>query len=175
MRKILWLGLIILLSTTTTGCGFQLRGAPALPDNVDNVVVTSFVLHAPMERALRKRLQLYGLNNVSIDDVENSQVPAIAIHLAPEDLKRQLLSVYASGQVAEYELVFNVKYRVTFPGKAPLDTQFEIVRDYQDDPDQVLAKTRELELVLEEMRKEAADIIIRRLANQATLVSPAST
>ena len=45
--------------------------------------------------------------------------------------------------------------------------QFEVVRDYQDDPDQVLAKSRELELMLDEMRDEAADIIIRRLSSQA--------
>ena len=45
---------------------------------------------------------------------------------------------------------------------------FDVMRDYQDDPDQVLAKSRELELVLDEMRAEAADIIIRRLSSQAS-------
>ena len=54
-----------------------------------------------------------------------------------------------------------------FPDKEAVMAQFEVVRDYQDDPDQVLAKSRELELMLSEMRDEAADIMIRRLSSQA--------
>ena len=88
-------------------------------------------------------------------------------YLLPEKLERQLLSVYPSGQVAEYELIYVVRYRVQFPDKEAVMAQFEVVRDYQDDPDQVLAKSRELELMLSEMRDEAADIMIRRLSSQA--------
>lgn len=172
MRKLCWLSIVTLLSLVATGCGFHLRGAPTLPNQTSTVVVSSQSLHAPMERALRKQLQLYGLHSPSGDGSQSNTEQGIEIFLQPENLNRQLLSVYASGQVAEYELIFNVSYTVTFPDKQPLDVKFEVVRDYQDDPDQVLAKTRELELVLDEMRQEAADIIIRRLANQATLVAP---
>ena len=95
--------------------------------------------------------------------------------MLPEKLERQLLSVYPSGQVAEYELIYVVRYRVQFPGKEAVMVQFEVVRDYQDDPDQVLAKSRELELMLSEMRDEAADIMIRRLSSQAAAAPNAST
>jgi len=43
--------------------------------------------------------------------------------------------------------------------------QFEVVRDYQDDPDRALAKSRELTLLLNEMRKVAADKILRDMAS----------
>jgi len=41
--------------------------------------------------------------------------------------------------------------------------EFDVTRDYQDDPDAVLAKSRELDLVLGEMRQQAAERIIRQI------------
>jgi LPS-assembly lipoprotein len=42
---------------------------------------------------------------------------------------------------------------------------FEINRDYQDDPDNALAKSRELTLMLSEMRQQAAVSIVRNIAS----------
>lgn len=149
-----------------SNCGFHLRGAPGLPENVNTVVIESARAHAPLARALDSRLNIYGLASAPGEDAKQTS-ENINIYLLPEKLDRQLLSVYPSGQVAEYDLIYVVRYRVSFPNKQPLMAQFEVVRDYQDDPDQVLAKSRELDLMLDEMRAEAADIIIRRLSSQA--------
>ena len=76
--------------------------------------------------------------------------------------------MFATGQVAEYELIYNVRYTVLFSDGQALKTSFEVLREYQDDPDKVLAKSRELNLVVNEMRLEAADRIIRLLSSQAS-------
>lgn len=161
---------VLSVSTLLSGCGFHLRSGPSLPDNINTVAIDSARAHAPLARALDKHLNVYGLNSVD-KSAQSATATATAnnihIYLLPEQLERQLLSVYPSGQVAEYELIYIVRYRVQFPGKEALMAQFEVVRDYQDDPDQVLAKSRELELMLDEMRDEAADILIRRLSSQA--------
>lgn len=157
---------VLSVSTLLSGCGFHLRSGPSLPDNINTVAIDSARAHAPLARALDKHLNVYGLNSVD-KSTQSATANNIHIYLLPEQLERQLLSVYPSGQVAEYELIYIVRYRVQFPGKEALMAQFEVVRDYQDDPDQVLAKSRELELMLDEMRDEAADIIIRRLSSQA--------
>lgn len=157
---------VLSVSTLLSGCGFHLRSGPSLPDNINTVAIDSARAHAPLARALDKHLNVYGLNGVD-KNTQSATSNTIYIYLLPEQLERQLLSVYPSGQVAEYELIFIVRYRVQFPGKEAIVAQFEVVRDYQDDPDQVLAKSRELELMLDEMRDEAADIIIRRLSSQA--------
>lgn len=159
---------VLSVSTLLSGCGFHLRSGPSLPDNINTVAIDSARAHAPLARALDNHLNVYGLNSVD-KSAQSATATAnnIHIYLLPEQLERQLLSVYPSGQVAEYELIYIVRYRVQFPGKEALMAQFEVVRDYQDDPDQVLAKSRELELMLDEMRDEAADIIIRRLSSQA--------
>ncbi|BFT30175.1 LPS exporter LptE [Alteromonas sp. D210916BOD_24] len=165
MKKYFQFAAVLMGITLLFGCGFHLRSGPSLPDNINTVAIESARAHAPLARALDKHLNVYGLNAVDKD----SQVASNSVHiyLLPEKLDRQLLSVYPSGQVAEYELIYVVRYRVQFPGKEALMAQFEVVRDYQDDPDQVLAKSRELDLMLNEMRDEAADIIIRRLSSQA--------
>jgi len=74
------------------------------------------------------------------------------------------LSLFANGQVAEYELIYSVHYQVRFTGEDARVFKFELYRDYQDDPNRALAKSRELTLLLSEMRTSAADKILRDLA-----------
>ena len=172
MKKFFQFAAVLVCSTWLMGCGFHLRSAPSLPQNINSVAIESARAHAPLARALTKQLNVYGLS--SVDSDYSAVNDKIDIYLLPEKLERQLLSVYPSGQVAEYELIYVVRYRVQFPNKEALMAQFEVVRDYQDDPDQVLAKSRELELMLDEMRDEAADIIIRRLSSQAVAATGAN-
>ena len=168
MKLTHWL-LLTFTACLLAGCGFTLRGAPAIPSSVDYVLVTSARPHALLKRALVKRLDVYGLHGGTNADAVSPK-SQLVISLAPEQLERRLLSVYSSGQVAEYELIYGVRYTVSFPSQEPLAGYFEVLRDYQDDPDQVLAKSRELDLVLSEMREEAADRIIRRLSTQASQI-----
>ncbi|WP_394220449.1 LPS assembly lipoprotein LptE [Alteromonas gracilis] len=176
MKKHLQFAVAVFATVLVTGCGFHLRSSPSLPDNINTVAIESARAHAPLARALDKRLNVYGLNSVSADKSKTSK-QHINIYLLPEKMERQLLSVYPSGQVAEYELIYVVRYRVQFPDKEAQMVQFEVVRDYQDDPDQVLAKSRELDLMLSEMRDEAADIMVRRLSSQSVAAqnAPVST
>ncbi len=112
-------------------------------------------------------MNLYQITQVKevTPDQENS---TIAIILLPDSLDRRLLSLFPTGQVAEYELVFSVSYQIIFPQKEPQLVEFNVTREYQDDPDAILAKSRELDLVLGEMRTQAADRIIRLIASQST-------
>lgn len=154
-----------------TSCGFHLRGNQVLPPSVNFVAMASTQAHSPLARALKKRLKVYNIDAGTVAD-RPSMDTSVLINIAPEKLERRLLSLFASGQVAEYELIYGVSYTVTFPDKEPIKTYFEVLRDYQDDPEQVLAKSRELELVVSEMRDEAADKIIRRLTTQASQSTP---
>jgi len=57
-----------------------------------------------------------------------------------------------------------VSYRLTRPNQAPYEQSFELYRNYQDDPNNSLAKSKELEIILSEMRKLATKRIIRELS-----------
>ncbi|QJR82468.1 hypothetical protein CA267_017755 [Alteromonas pelagimontana] len=157
---------LFLVSLALASCGFSLRGNQPLPPSVNYVAVTSAQAHAPLARALKQRLEVYDIQAGDLADTPNPD-HTVLIRIMPEQLERRLLSVFSTGQVAEYELIYGVNYQVIFPDQEAVSAYFEVLRDYQDDPAQVLAKTRELNLVLQEMRQEAADRIIRRLASQS--------
>lgn len=153
------------------GCGFKLRGSQALPSFLNNVVILSQFDYLPLARALDDRLPVYQLNSIIGEKtIPNGIEPTtvVLIKLQPEELERRLLSVFSTGQVAEYELIYSVDYEVIFPFAEPIQSRMVVAREYQDDPDQVLAKSRELDLVLDQMRQESADRIIRLLSSQYT-------
>lgn len=168
IRLILIIGLIISISA----CGFKLRGTQALPENLTQVLINAPLQYSPLSRALQKRLpvyQLQGLINPKETMSDEKVQQTVVVELKPEQFERRLLSVFTSGQVAEYELVYTVNYSVIFPGALPIANTLTVSREYQDDPDQILAKSRELNLVLAELRNESADRLIRLLSSQFAL------
>lgn len=155
-----------------SGCGFSLRGSQALPTQLNTVVINASVQYSPLTRSLDTRLPVYQLNSLkagSEDALALKPSETVLINLQPENVERRLLSVFSSGQVAEYELIYSVDYEVIFPNAQPINNTMSVTREYQDDPRQILAKAREFELIMEEMRDETADRMIRLLSSQYSL------
>jgi LPS-assembly lipoprotein len=152
-----------------SACGFTLRGSQALPETLTQVAINAPLQYSPLSRALQKRLPVYQLvgliNSAAATDIDMLD-KTVVVQLQPEQFERRLLSVFSTGQVAEYDLVFTVNYTIIFPHKIPIQNSFKVSREYQDDPEQILAKSRELNLVLNELRVEAADRIIRLMSSQ---------
>jgi len=154
-RLITMLTLVSLLSA----CGFHLRGDYLLNDELQTLYVTSSDVHGELTRLVKQHLTH---NQVKVLKYKNKQVPELRI--MSDTLDRRTLSVFQNGQVAEYELIYAVHYQLRFRGEEPQDFRFELNRDYQDDPSLALAKSRELSLLLSEMRVSAADKILRDMA-----------
>jgi LPS-assembly lipoprotein len=149
------------------GCGFKLRGDYGLPAQIGQLQLLAAQKNTPLHRILGKQLQGFNievLDNTASASQINDQVDAI-VYLTSDQLERRLLSLFSTGQVAEYELVYTVKYQIQFPGQDAQEIEFDVTREYQDDPDAVLAKSRELDLIQKEMRQEAANRIIRQIAS----------
>lgn len=154
-RLITMLTLVSLLSA----CGFHLRGDYLLNDELQTLYVTSSDVHGELTRLVKQHLSH---NQVKVLKHKNAQVPELRI--MSDTLDRRTLSVFQNGQVAEYELIYAVHYQLRFAGEEPQDFRFELNRDYQDDPSLALAKSRELSLLLSEMRVSAADKMLRDMA-----------
>ncbi len=157
--------LVILLTSLLGGCGFHLRGDYLLSDELQTLYVSSSDVHGELTRLVKQHLSR---NQVKVLKYKKAQIPELRI--MSDKLDRRTLSVFQNGQVAEYELIYSVHYQLHFgsvngePIDEPQDFRFELNRDYQDDPNSALAKSRELSLLLSEMRKSAADKILRDLA-----------
>jgi LPS-assembly lipoprotein len=159
MYKLSLLTIMLLI----VGCGFKIRGDYGLPANIQQLQLLAVQKNAPLHRILGKQLQSFNIE--VLDNTANtSQVDAI-VYLTSDQLERRLLSLFSTGQLAEYELVYTIKYQLQFPAQDAQEIEFDVTREYQDDPDAVLAKSRELDLIQNEMRREAANRIIRQIAS----------
>ncbi|MBU2892676.1 hypothetical protein KO495_04995 [Colwellia sp. D2M02] len=153
------LAMALLTTSLLSACGFQLRGDYLLDDDLQTLYVSSSDVHGELTRLLKLHLTR---NQVKV--LNQSTLDAPELRIVSDNLDRRTLSVFPNGQVAEYELIYSVHYQLRFSGEDARDFRFELYRDYQDDPNLALAKSRELSLLLSEMRTSAADKILRDMA-----------
>lgn len=158
---------ILTVVLSIVGCGFKLRGDYGLPTGIQQLQLLAAQKNTPLHRILDKQLQNFDIevwdHTASASQIDE-QVDAI-VYLTSDQLERRLLSLFSTGQVAEYELVYTIKYQLQFPAQDAQEMEFDVTREYQDDPDAVLAKSRELNLIQNEMRQEAANRIIRQISS----------
>lgn len=160
MNRKLWrrasVFLLLLTSLLLSSCGFQLRGQ--LPLAKYPAIYLKGDKHSQLLTELSLQLSR---NNVKLATESADDLPQIT--LEQDSLQRRTLSLFPNGQVAEYELIYRVTYQLQLPDQEPLPYQIELFRDYQDDPNRALAKARELDLLLAELRGQAVARIIRQL------------
>ncbi|MFN6264299.1 MAG: LPS assembly lipoprotein LptE [Chromatiaceae bacterium] len=149
------LPVLVLLSLMLSSCGFQLRGS--LPLEKYPAVYLQGDKHSELLQQLGTQLER---NQVKL--LDSSDATAAIFVLDSDSLQRRTLSLFPNGQVAEYELIYKVNYQLILPGQEPRPYQIELYRDYQDDPSRALAKSKELDLMLTELRSQAVARIIRQ-------------
>lgn len=148
---------LLLCFVLLIGCGFKLRTASVLPNDLQNLVVTANNPDSQLFAELQKSL---ALSNINTTDSSSSSAE---LKLLNDSLTRRTLSLFPNGQVAEHELIYTVRYQLIRDKQKPITNSFELTRNYQDDPDNALAKSREMELILSELRAQASNLIIRQL------------
>jgi LPS-assembly lipoprotein len=155
LKNGLALALVCLLLTS---CGFHLKKASNLPDDLKVISLVGDDEKSALFELVEKELI------ASKVDLQHGDrlLPELTIHR--DRLERQILSLFDNGQVAEYELAYSVSYTLKRPGQQGINQNFELYRNYQDDPDNALAKAKELDLLLSEIRKQASRRIVRELS-----------
>ncbi|RTR37053.1 hypothetical protein EKG38_20350 [Shewanella canadensis] len=141
------------------GCGFKLQGSYSIPEQLRTLHLTSQDEYSELTRLVRERLRLHSISLVD----ESDETPTL--NILRDSLDRSTLSLYPTGNVAEYELTYHVTFAVSLPEGEAQTFEVDIQRDYLDDPRTALAKSREMELLLKEMRIQAADQMIQTLAS----------
>ncbi|MGI2258714.1 LPS assembly lipoprotein LptE [Shewanella sp. GXUN23E] len=157
--KALGSALLALVILTSAGCGFQLQRSYQIPPQLTTLHLSSQDEYSELTRLVRERLRLSNVALVASDK------KVADLRLIRDSLERATLSLYPTGNVAEYELIYQVEFAVTLPGRDPGYYNVEIRRDYLDDPRTALAKSREMELLTKEMRIQAADRIVQTLSS----------
>lgn len=141
-----------------SSCGFHLKKASSLPDNLKQLSLVGDDEKSVLFEQLKKELKASGVQLVpAAKDIAQ-------LYLRKETIERQTLSLFKNGQVAEYELAYGVSYTLKRPAEDAIVKRFELYRNYQDDPDHALAKAKELELLISEIREQASRRIVRELS-----------
>lgn len=140
------------------GCGFQLRGAHAIP-------YRSIYVSAPKD-SLAARDLAKALRSQGIALPENAKEADAVLKLLEEKRTRSILSLSGGGRVREYRLNYTLSYSVTDKeGREiyPVAT-IQSSRDFTYDDNQYLAKAAEESFLYRDLQDEAVQRILRRLA-----------
>jgi LPS-assembly lipoprotein len=159
LQATLFLGAACLL----TACGFHLRGTGAgvdVPDDWRYMYLVTNNPNSEFSRAVRTR---FAANGVEWQDKDEANYRVV---LGPERFSQRNLSLNADARAAEFELtmhstfsVLENKGRVVMP-----ETTATVVKQMENDPQNVVGKAEEARILKAEMRRELAQQIMRRIA-----------
>lgn len=143
---------------TLSGCGFSLRGSAALPPALQTLQVESVDNNSDIAREMRRALRN---NDV---DVEGAQSSGYNLQLGQEQSSEHALSVNSQARAGEYQLTMSVPFQLLNAGALVMGPEtITLERVYLADPENAAAKSDEARLIQQEMRRELALQILRRL------------
>ena len=159
IKQISKLSFLSLFIFGLTACGFQLRGSYAVPPNMQFICFDDGGKY-DLGKALKQRLVHSKVSLI------NDTASCVSLTIIDTKIERPVLSLFPNAQVAEYELNYQVFYSIQYPHEESARTfTAQVARDYQDDPEAVLAKSKEMKLMLAELRRHAAEQIVLQLAS----------
>ncbi|PWI35176.1 luciferase [Vibrio albus] len=148
----------LLITSTLSACGFHLRSAYLVPEEISEISVTSFDPYSKLTRDVESQLRM---NDVRITAPSEN---IVNLHLISENISTRTLSLYQNSSAAEKEILYTAKARMVIPEIGEKTFSTSVNRNYLDNPQTALAKSTEKELLQDEMRAQAASQIIRQMA-----------
>jgi LPS-assembly lipoprotein len=153
-----------ILYLSLTACGFHLRGQESanLPASLA-ILRLSAPAYAPLTVEMRNVLK----GQAGIRVVDDLDASAATLTLAGEQIGSQVQAIDITGKVSDYLLNYSVTFSLTAAdGQVLLPSQvIKLQREYTFDKLNVLAKEQEDEFLRHEMRRDAVQQILRRLAS----------
>jgi LPS-assembly lipoprotein len=165
--KTIMLTIIVLL---TSSCGWQLRNAQIVPENLGSLHLSAKDPHSALIRELTRSLELYGVDVVaSVADASYSVV------IVDFRRTRRTSTINPSARVAEYQLNEDVDFLIVDSNGSqlvPLSTS-SVERVYEFNEQDVLSSDNEERLVKSNMREEIVRQMLNRLRLLPTAAQPA--
>lgn len=149
----------LLLGTLLLGaCGFQLRGSEQAALPMDTLALTYPGGRYPLADMLRDALTAHKVN-----------VPAetgnhLQLQLSAEQLDRRILTLNNRGGAGQYELKLQVEARVLRAGQLIAGPEtVQVIGSFYEDTANISGSSNAVEQTLDDMRRDLADQIVRRL------------
>ena len=155
--------ILLILSSLTfvVSCGFHLRGSQAeLSSDIRQLYLQTAGKNEITDE-IRSQMQTSETRFLS-----SSEGAQLILNLANQSLKKTVLSVSpVTGKVEEYQLTFSVLMTVLDAEKNEIisNQAIQVTRDYTFDENAVLGTVTEEKALTDELTRQAATQIIRRL------------
>ncbi len=151
-------GLFFLIALMISSCGFHLRGDIVLPPLYERVHIVD-----KGQSGIGSSLSsaLVGIGSQIVDDTQSATA---VVTILSDGTQRRALNV-GGNQIREYELQLDVLFVVQdHTGKQLAKPEkVTILRNFQNDPNNVLGKDNEEEIIRQEMIQPAIIQVLRRM------------
>ena len=145
------------------GCGFQLKGSDTASSSAKLEGMTLQVIssqpRSELTREVSRALSAKGLILLEEGDA------TLTLVLQPEQFTQRNVSLTAQARAAELELTLFTDFTLNQPESDPIEARATVIRQMLNDPRNVVGKTEEMRLLREEMRRDLADQIARRVSH----------
>ena len=145
------------------GCGFQLKGSDAASSSAKLEGMTLQLIssqpRSELTREVSRALSATGLMLLEEGDA------MLTLVLQPEQFMQRNVSLTAQARAAELELTLSADFTLNQQASDPIDARATVTRQMLNDPRNVVGKTEEIRLLREEMRRDLADQIARRVSH----------
>ena len=144
------------------GCGFQLKGSDAARSAQIEGMTLQLISSQPrseLTREVSRALSATGLMLLEEGDA------MLTLTLQLEQFTQRNLSLTAQARAAELELTLFADFTLNQQASDQIDARATVTRQMLNDPRNVVGKTEEMRLLREEMRRDLADQIARRVSH----------
>lgn len=152
---------LVLLAFALSGCGFHLRNALTLPEDLGPVRVVSSDPYSPLGQSLSQALSRVGAKPADEDATED----VATLEVLSERWGNTAVSIDELGRAQE----FSLRYAVVFVLRKADGTEVvpqqavEISRDYIAPPADSIGTASEREILARELRREMTATVLRRI------------
>lgn len=153
--------LLLVLTLCLGACGFHLRGTQQSASPLAFKALYIQAMPGGVGDALRQALEPRSDLRLAASP---DQADAV-LTLDQEGVDKQIMSVNRSGRVSEYEMIYRLRGSLSLQGVEVIPpTALRLRRDYSFDDNNLLGKDAEEQILIRDMRSDAAQQILRRLA-----------
>jgi LPS-assembly lipoprotein len=148
--------IVFVLALLLSACGYHLRGAFELPENMKSVYVEGG------SGSLLEQFRQIMKASSSAQLASSRKGAGIVIKIFNEDFNRRVLSLSERGKTNEFELVYHLDYEFANVSDALLMERqtVDVRREYYNDQQFIIAKDNEEAVIRNEMYRQAVQTII---------------